>query len=223
MKKYARGVLYTVTSGGKNALKGRWIYIMKNNKKSKNIIIISSILVVGVMLSVIALWTGIGSNKEKEEVGKHIPQNFLYDLDEISKHKTPYVGDSGRVTAIIGKLPVPDNYFKQQYISMKTSQEPYSLTVYYEPVLDIENESKVTVPDAITHTIPKKNALVLFSMIDNLDEVAFEYRTSQSNGELDTSKYDVLFTFKRADFEEEYGDLSILSKNLDLLENALNK
>jgi len=42
-----------------------------------------------------------------------------------------------------------------------------------------------------------KNALVLFCMIDNLDEVTFAFRDSQSDGKLDDSKYySALFHFR---------------------------
>jgi len=49
-------------------------------------------------------------------------------------------------------------------------------------------------PDSVMESNSRTNALVVFSMIDNLDEVTFAYRISQSNGELDTSKYDTTFT-----------------------------
>ena len=58
-------------------------------------------------------------------------------------------------------------------------------------------------------------------MVDNLDEVTFAFRNSQSDGKLDGSKYNTAFTFPRKAFEEEYGDLSVLGKNLDLLEETL--
>ena len=56
-----------------------------------------------------------------------------YNLEEILKYKTPYVGDNSKVSTIVNTLPVPDNYFKQQYISMVTDKKPYKLNVYYEP------------------------------------------------------------------------------------------
>jgi len=172
---------------------------MKYNKKSKLIRIISSIVIIGVISGGMALGAGVGTNKEKAELELDATKNFKYDLAEISKYKTPYLGDNSKVSAIVGKLPVADNYFKQQYISMKTSEKPYSLTVYYEPAIDSEykGEWPITIPESVVERNSRKNALILFNMIDNVDEVTFAYRTSQSSGNLDFSKYDTTFTFQR--------------------------
>ena len=150
---------------------------------------------------------------------------LTYNLDDISKYKTPYVGDNSKVSAIAGRLPVPDSYFKQQYTSMKTSEKPYKLTVYYESASDTKYEGvwPIVTPGSSIETNSRTNALVAFCMIDNLDEVTFAFRNSQSSGKLDTSKYNTTFTFPRASFEEKYGDLSVLGENLDLLQDALTK
>ncbi len=148
---------------------------------------------------------------------------LTYDLAEIAKYKTPYVGDHTKVLAIAGSLPAPENYFKQQYISMKTSEKPYSVTVYYEAALDSKYEGlwPIVTPDSVLETNSRTNALVAFCMIDNLDELTFAYRISKSTGQLDASKYDTTFTFQRAAFEEKYGDLSVLAEKLDLLQAIL--
>jgi len=146
-----------------------------------------------------------------------------YDLAEISKYKTPYVGDNSKVSGIVHNLPVPQKYFKQQYISMQTSDEPYSLTIYYEPASNTEYGSDwpIIKPDSVIETNSRTNALVIFCMIDNVNEVTFAFRDSKSDGELDELKYNTTFTFSRASFEEKYGNLSVLGENLDLLEDAL--
>lgn len=142
---------------------------------------------------------------------------LTYNLAEISKFKTPYVGAISKVSAIVSHLPVPHNYFKQKYISMETSNKPYSLTIYYEPALNIEYEGEypIVTPNC------RANALVVFSMIDNLDEISFAFCNSQSDGELDESKYDTTYTFQRTSFEKIYGDLSVLRDNLHLLQDTL--
>lgn len=150
---------------------------------------------------------------------------LTYNLAEISKYKTPFVGDNSKVSAIAGSLPVPDRYFEQRFISMKTAAEPYKLTIYYEAFTDIEYEDEwpIVTPDSALETNSRTNALVVFSMIENLDEVTFAYRISQSNDELDTEKYDTTFTFPRSFFEDKYGDLTMIDENLDLLQKALTE
>src|SRR5690554_2479393 len=49
--------------------------------------------------------------------------------------------------------------------------------------------------------------LVAFSMIDNMDEITFAYRNTQSTNVLDTTKYDTVFSFFRGYFEEKYDNL----------------
>lgn len=147
----------------------------------------------------------------------------VYDLSEISECRTPYVGDSTKVIGIAGLLPSPDRDFRQQYISMITSSKPYKLTIFYEAREKNTNRTqwKIEKPDEGVDSIMEKNALVTFSMIGNLDEVTFAFRKSQSEGSLDESKYDTMYTYKRGPFEEKYGDLAVLGNSLEKLGNVL--
>jgi hypothetical protein len=97
--------------------------------------------------------------------------------------------------------------------------------VYYEAATDTkyEGEWPIITPDSNIETNSRKNALVVFCMIDNLDEVTFAYRTSKSDGKLDTSKYNTSFTFPRISFEEKYGDLSVLGEDISLLQEILSE
>jgi beta-lactamase regulating signal transducer with metallopeptidase domain len=148
---------------------------------------------------------------------------LTYNLGEIVKYKTPYVGDNSKVSGVVSNLPVPDSYFKQQFISILSENKPYELYVFYEGKEGASHTSEwpIVNPDNPTYSNMQKNALVLFSMIDNLDKVTFSFRDSQSEGTLDTSKYNSSFTFSKASVVEKYGDLSSFSNNLDLLEEAL--
>ena len=148
---------------------------------------------------------------------------LTYNLAEISKYKTLYVGDVSKVYGIVGRLPVPDSDFKQQYISMVTSNKPYKLTAFYEVKQVDTNRTNWAIenPNDATYSNLQKNALVTFCMIDNLDEVTFAFRNSQSSKELDESKYETSYTFLRTDLEKKYGDLSLLGKDLNLLQDAL--
>lgn len=150
---------------------------------------------------------------------------LTYNLAAISKNKTPYTGNSSKVIAIAGNLPVPDKYFMQQYISLKTKKEPYGLTIYYEAASDAQYEGAwpIVTPGSSIESNSRKNALVVFCMIDNLSEVTFAFRNSKSNGKLEESLYDTTFSFTRASFEKEYGDLSVLGKDLNLLQDALSE
>lgn len=149
----------------------------------------------------------------------------VYDLAKISKYKTPYIGDNSKVLSIVGNLPVPEKlYFKQQYISMKTDNKPYRLNVYYELREGEQTRSNMPIgsSQSNSYSILQKNALVLFCMIDNLDEVTFQFRNSQSKEKLEEAAYDNFCTITRGEIKEKYGDISKISGDLNLLEKALN-
>lgn len=150
------------------------------------------------------------------------PRQIKYDLTEIAKYRTPYLGDNSKVSAVVSLLPVPDSYFKQQYISLVTDGSNI-LNVYYEAKEGAvpSNAWPVANPENPTYSNMRKNALVLFCMIDNLNEVIFAFRNSPSDGKLDTSKYDTEFKFKRASVQEQFGNLSIIGGDLDKLQDAL--
>jgi len=152
----------------------------------------------------------------------HKPEQIAYNLAEIAKYKTPYLGDNSKVSAIVGQLPEPDNYFKQQYISMITDGTN-KLNVFYEANVGAShsNEWPVANPENRTYSNMRKNALVLFCMIDNLNKVTFAFRNSPSDGKLDTSQYDTAFNFSRASVQEQFGNLSIIGGNLEKLQDAL--
>lgn len=138
----------------------------------------------------------------------------VYNLSAIEKYKTPYIGNHTRVGNIISLLPLPDNNFKQQYMSMVTSSKPYKLTVYYEG--GAIGNSKI-------NSVMQNNALVLFYMIENLDEVTFAFRYSPSEGELDTSKYETMYTYNRNDIKEVYGEEIFELKDINELQEMLDK
>lgn len=150
---------------------------------------------------------------------------MTYDLTEIYKFKTPYVGDHTKVLGIAGSLPAPDMDFRQRFISMITSSKPYKLNIFYEVKQKDTNRREWTIenPDETAGSNLLKNALVVFCMIDNLDEVTFAFRNSQSDGKLDESAYNTSYTFTRTELEEQYGDLSVLGGNPGLLEAALTE
>lgn len=87
-----------------------------------------------------------------------------YDLNEIAKYKTSYVGDAAKVSAIASRLPVPHSSFRQQYISMKTAEKPYGLTIYYEAKPDREYPGgwPIVTPDTAIETNSRKMPWLYF-------------------------------------------------------------
>jgi len=207
----------------KKGLKERLVAIMNHTKKSRLIMILSTILLGVIIFGSLYLGGGIGIGTKKDT-----PPNIYINadkLDEISKYKTPYVGDNSKVSAILSNIPVPDNYFKQRYISILTEKQPYKLNVFYEGKEGATHigEWPIVGKGNVTYSNMSKNALVLFCMIDNLDEVTFAFRDSSSGGKLEQAKYDTTYIFKRGSFKDQYGDLSVLSGRRDALLEYLKK
>lgn len=150
----------------------------------------------------------------------------IYPLSSIAALKTQYVGEASKVSQMAGRLPVPHYNFMQRFIALQTSEQPYGLTMYYEPA------SNAMAAPAGNYGIPlndssarfgkimRANALVLFSMIDNLDQVTFAFRPSASGNELDQAAYPVSYSFLRSDFAA-YGNLGALANDLEQLEKLL--
>ena len=222
--KYPTGILQVTMCEEKKGLKERLVAIMNHTKKSRMVIIFSAILIGSVIFGAFYLGAGVGTGKDTSPNAEGVDM-LKYNLTEISKYKTPYAGNNSIVLAIISHLPVPDSYFNQKYISMVTDKQPYKLNVFYEAKEGATHISEwpIVDHDNATYSNMSKNALVLFCMIDNLDQVTFAFRDSQSDGKLDDSKYDTDFTFSRTSAQKQYGDISVIARNLDLLQNALAK
>lgn len=150
----------------------------------------------------------------------------LYPLANIANYRTPYVGNNSLVSQISGRLPVPHRNFMQQFMALQTSAQPYGLTLYYEAAHPASSgpagNHGIPLDDPATRfgRIMRSNALVLFSMIDNLDQATFAFRPDMSGNVLDQEAYPVSYTFHRTDFAG-YGDLTVLGKDVKRVEQVL--
>lgn len=222
-RKYPIGVLSTTMCEEKKTLKERLAAIMKYSKKSKWMVVLAIVVFAGVIGIAVTLGAGVG--RGASAAVKAPVKSEEYNLTDISKNKTPYIGNNSKVSALAASLPLPDAFFRQQYISLKTKGKPYGLTVYYEVAGEgkYEGEWLAAIPGSNLQRTLYKNALVLFCMIGNMDYVTFAFRNSMSNGKLDESAYGLSYTFQRKEIEDNYGDLSLPAGDLNLLAKALDE
>jgi beta-lactamase regulating signal transducer with metallopeptidase domain len=114
----------------------------------------------------------------------------------ISSLKTPYVGNHSAVSRIISILPTLGGRYEQNYFSIGddygTGKSPNTLTLYYE------RDSEIVGDVTITNQIP----LILFALIDNLEEVSIATRNSPSGNGLDESAYGVRYTYPRPEMTD---------------------
>lgn len=128
------------------------------------------------------------ASRATEEL-KHLP----LALEQMQAHRIEYVGDVSGVSKLLTFLPDSDENYIQNMCAIETEQQPYGLTIYYEPAGD----SPVSQPMQVSPEL-KVYAEYLFECIDNLGIVAFVYRTSPSRNTLTVSEYDVLLKVERS-------------------------
>ncbi|ADL50235.1 M56 family metallopeptidase [Clostridium cellulovorans] len=229
--KYPLSILQATMCEEKRSLKERLVAIMNYSKKSKVTKFFSVVLLLSFISASICLGVGVGSNKysiknlfvstkvvEFKDVNKG-----EYDLEEISKYKTPYVGDFSKVFAIVNQLIIPDNAYTQRYISLETEKTPYGITIFYQTKEEKPDfsPSMLSNPNSDFNCNLRKNALILFSMIGNVDTITFSFCDSPYSGELDKSKYNCETIFSRQQVLKDYYNFDSIKEDIGLLKEAL--
>lgn len=132
-----------------------------------------------------------------------------FSVDELKELETPYVGNHGKVGEILSKLPVPGSGYVQRYLALQTGTEPYGITAYYEPVEEMSGTLMMPSEHPVNNVYEnmEKNALALFTLIDNAGVVTIKVRQSPSTGELEERDYTGTATFTREELEAKYGAL----------------
>lgn len=118
------------------------------------------------------------------------------DLYALAALRTPHVGDNSAVGKIIAALPRIDREHAQRFFSIgddtDTDESPRSLTLYYEPHEGEISETNNPVTTPI-------QSVLLFSLIDNLSEVRYAFRSTPSFENLDKDAYTVRQTHSKDD------------------------
>ena len=114
-------------------------------------------------------------------------------ITELWDHRTDYVGDNSSVGNIINGLTFPSK-ITYDYMEMQTSKEPYRLTVYFKTDPDTSAFYKNDIDWVGFH----ENQLILFALIGNLGEVAFN---------IDDGTEYIEMVYNRKTAESDYGDI----------------
>ncbi|MGD8188479.1 M56 family metallopeptidase [Brevibacillus ginsengisoli] len=221
---YKRTTVIGAMSEEKRHLKERLTAIMKSGKRSRTIMIIS--IVLAVLVGSGALFAGafikVSDHTAETGTGKVYGG---YNLEKIAMDRTPYVGNVSKVSRLVGQLPAPDRFYMQNYIALQTNQQPYGLTAFYEPAAteSMERPSQSDhEPNSKLANNSRKNALILFAMIDNVDEITFAFRGTPSTELLEESAYDIHLTYHRSDFAKQC-NFNEISHNLEALGQAVGQ
>jgi beta-lactamase regulating signal transducer with metallopeptidase domain len=133
---------------------------------------------------------------EAGDASRPSPGEATVAVTELAALRTPYVGDNSAVGKIVDSLPPLGARHTQRFFSIGddygTGRAQYTLTVYYE------QDGKINGDYAIT----PRNAVILFALIDNLEEVNIAIRYTPSGDELDESAYSDRYANNRAELGE---------------------
>lgn len=87
---------------------------------------------------------------------------------DIRSYRTEYVGNNSAVGNIVSQLQFPEA-FAYKSIALQTDEQPYGLTV----ILRQQSEETMATLDANSSMLFEMNACILFSLVENLDQIAF--------------------------------------------------
>ncbi|SHH95829.1 M56 family metallopeptidase [Desulfosporosinus lacus] len=83
-----------------------------------------------------------------------------FKTETLLANKTQYVGDNNKVVALIDAMPLPAGVVRNS-VELQTSATPYSMTIHYT-VSELEGQN---------NTYAFHNAIMLFSLVDNVDVI----------------------------------------------------
>lgn len=152
-----------VLAFGESSIKSRMKEIMRFKKNKVRFGVITVLFLA--VFAFILLTNGQNDNSVKNR--NTVINNET--LNSLLEHRSRYIGDASNVSNLLEKLP----YGKyKEGIELYTVSEPYGITVNY--MLDNNNESDEDT-DALEKAKPVllDNALILFSLIENVETVKF--------------------------------------------------
>lgn len=160
-----RGV---VPAFGESNIKSRIKGIMKFRKNKAWAGIFAALLLV--VLAFVLLTNG--KNDYIAEIRSAMTRNNI--ISDLLEHRSRYIGNASNAGNLLNKLPYAGN---KEGIKLDTGSKPYGITVNYRlDDIDAVNEDKLKNAKPVL----LDNALILFSLIENVDIVRFNILPSNT-------------------------------------------
>lgn len=178
------------------------------NKPSRKVVtVLVSITCVFALVIILVFATKGNTPGAFDNSAKINAKGQVYNADYLFENKTPYVGNNSKVLHIVGNLQF-NNYIEK--VSLQTDKTPYGVTVNYDfqnvvngdfQKAKIENEERLKLAF-------KRNAAMMFCLIENLDMLTFSCRTIKGTAE---------YGFTRKEVQKDYNeDLKEYSKDKNM-------
>ncbi|WP_246188147.1 M56 family metallopeptidase [Paenibacillus tengchongensis] len=149
-------------------------------------------MVTGLVLVIAVIIAGCTANPKL--VGPTpAPAYSGYDLKQLMQNSTLYVGNASKVGGLLRGMPVPEG-LESTGMELQTADPPYGLTVNY----DVHDSAALMKNEAISGDAFYPNAILLFSLIDNVDHVTISL--ADHTGLYDGASYS--FTYYREQAEK---------------------
>jgi len=120
-----------------------------------------------------------------------------YDFQRMLANKTPYIGDSSKVIALIDAMSWPAGVTRET-IELQTANPPYGLHIH----LKMTDAAAIKTQGAIDTGFLYPQSVLLFSLIDSLDVI--QLTLLDYTGDFDGASYSVTFT--RESVEQQLGN-----------------
>lgn len=142
-------------------------------------------IVIGLASVVLLGWVLLTSGKSTDaEDGIMAGWNM-----DLIKYKSPYIGDASNASNLLNELPFGEH---KQKLVLHTDEEPYGLTAEY----DLTRYRNTEDHDFIYKTF-RRNSVVMFSLIDNLDFTCFSVKMRDSSNSYEFTRSDLQIYFDR--------------------------
>jgi bla regulator protein BlaR1 len=210
----------------------------ESNIKSriKNVLNYKRPVFLGVFIAVIlvlAVSVVLVTNPHEGAQGKSfsIPMSFfnpfnrhksLTTAEKFLKHKTDYVGDASKVGGIIYLLDFPEkvNY---DHFELYTDSIPYAVTVH----LKTDTQTRNYYTGALHQASFKKNAIIMFSLIGNVDYINFNLIDGKNDYSMQYTRDEANMTVGKdvRDFSKGNNEFELLLRILEGMEedNQISK
>ncbi|HEY5584591.1 MAG TPA: M56 family metallopeptidase [Ruminiclostridium sp.] len=192
---------------GESNIKSRIKNIL-NYKKPAIWVVIAAIAITAVLIVVFT------ANPKNEQAPKTTIYQ-AYNLKALVANKTQYVGNNGKVIALIDAMPLPEGIVRD-IVELQTANKPYGITIN----LVMKDSSSVLVQGAISGDAFYRNSILLFSLIDNVDII--NYKFSDNAGNYDGESH--YYTYSREITEKLMdGDVRLYAVSTDSLKKFIDK
>lgn len=168
---------------------------------------VTVVAVIAVCAAVIAFTTDKKDDNDKDPY-------LGYSIKALMDNKTPYVGNNSRVVGLIDAMPLPRGITRDT-VELQTAEMPYGITINYI----MTDPAGINSNGDIRGDAFQRNAIVLFSLVDNVDVINCRI-TDKTEGKHDGTTY--TFTCTREAAEELLGrDLRSFAQNADSIRSLI--